>query len=195
MPDSDSARSRRLGSGSQETNLVGPTRPAPTAAAAVPPASCPSLPPVPTARGPFRISASGARSRTSRSGSTRPPRPSSATARRWSAGPPIANPSDGVLGTKFNAASAATTGVNALALGAAVIAGALVEVPLAVALPLLYTQACNIAGTAGAGLFVGGAIAEALAKQIKRDDHVQYHVSPHVKSLHILLGYQLPGVP
>jgi hypothetical protein len=76
----------------------------------------------------------------------------------------IANPSDGVLGTKFNAASAVITGVNALALGAAMIAGASGGVPLAVALPLLYTQACNIAGTAGAGLFVGGAIAEALAK-------------------------------
>ncbi|KAK5659032.1 hypothetical protein OQA88_1119 [Cercophora sp. LCS_1] len=76
----------------------------------------------------------------------------------------IVNPSNGVLGTKFNAASAVITGVNALALGAAVIAGASVEVPLAVALPLLYVQACNIVGTAGAGLFVGGAIAEALQK-------------------------------
>jgi hypothetical protein len=75
----------------------------------------------------------------------------------------IANPTDGVLGTKFGAASAVISSVQAFVLGAAIIAGAEVEVPVAGALLLAYKTACDVATNAGAALFVGGAIADSLA--------------------------------
>ncbi len=75
----------------------------------------------------------------------------------------IKQPSDGVLGTKFNAASAVISTIQSFALGAAIIAGAEVEVPLAVALPLVYKTACDVVAKTGVGLTIGGGIADIVA--------------------------------
>ncbi|KAL2265764.1 hypothetical protein VTJ83DRAFT_6864 [Remersonia thermophila] len=76
----------------------------------------------------------------------------------------VANPSSGVLGTEFSAASAVVASLHALLLGAALVAGAPAEASLAVALPLAYVAACNLLTNAGAGLFVADALADGLAE-------------------------------
>ncbi|KAL2122796.1 hypothetical protein VTJ04DRAFT_3251 [Mycothermus thermophilus] len=76
----------------------------------------------------------------------------------------IVDPSSGALGTKYNAASTVISTIHALALGAAIIAAAPAEVPLAVALPLAYVTACNIVTGLGAGLLLTDTIADAIAE-------------------------------
>ncbi|GAB1321121.1 hypothetical protein MFIFM68171_11331 [Madurella fahalii] len=75
----------------------------------------------------------------------------------------ITKPSNGVLGTKFNAASSVIVAFNTLALGLALIAGAGVELPVALAaLPVLFTRFCSSVGSASAVLFIGGKAVELL---------------------------------